>query len=751
MRHLHPLIIVLLLATAGMRSEAAPFVASFDRFHATQPTAKAGRLLYNELGCVNCHGGETGLPARRGPDLVGVTQRESAEWLGKFLANPSATHEGTAMPHLLAQEEAEPVLHYLGTLQPKVATKPKLLRHVNAVRGSELFHTMGCVACHAPGKNFAPPDGMPKAADFTHRSVAFPNLAEKHVLSSLAEFIRNPLKVRADGRMPKTAMDEQDSVDLAGWLLNFEGSDGQIAPKIPAFKADAALAVRGRALVASRRCAACHDLPKDVAAQPVPLKNTSGGCLSVAAAPTPQHVSATPSSRESGLSAPPSRGVPGDEASPIQVATGRRSPIGGASPSLPEGVPLYDLSAAQREALSLFLKKRDEAATPQQLATLTLESLNCLACHDRDGRGGPDVARKAYFQGDHNLGDTGRYAPPLTGVGRKLQPEWLAKVLTGEFRVRPYLQTKMPVYGAATATLGALLARADVKKLTPLPGGDDTAGRRLAGTLGGLGCITCHRWGEHAALGIQGLDLSNLGQRIQPEWFAEYLVNPAAYRAGTLMPSFWPGGKVANRDILGGDTARQIASIYSFAKSANGEPEGYPANAAGQFEIIPKERPVVQRTFMEGVGTHAILVGFPSGTHLAYDGKSARPALAWKGKFFDGYNTWFSRFAPFEKPLGSAIVKWPVPLPGARSAQASTSDVRFDGYRLDAQGVPTFLLSVGGVRVEERFEGIENGLRRTIAADAAVLENFAIAHPDGVTVTEELAVPGKRSFSYSWK
>jgi hypothetical protein len=395
--------------------------------------------------------------------------------------------------------------------------------------------------------------------------------------------------------------------------------------------------------------------------------------------------------------------------------------------------------------LEKYLSQRNEAATPAELATLTLEALNCLACHDREGRGGPDAARKAYFLGDHNLGDTGRYPPPLTGMGRKLQPDWLAKVLTGEFRVRPYLQTKMPIYGAATASFGALLAKADEKKETQLPGGDDTAGRKLMGTLGGLGCITCHRWGERASLGIQALDLSNLGQRIQPGWFREYVVNPAGYRAGTLMPSFWPEGKAANRDILGGDTDKQIASIYSFAKSANGEPEGFPVTAGGAFELVPKERPIVQRTFMEGVGTHAILVGFPSGVHFAYDGKNARPALAWKGKFFDAYNTWFSRFAPFEKPPGDSIVKWP-------AASTSSAEVRFDGYRLDAQGVPVFLLSVGGVRVEERFDGIEDGLRRTITGDAPALKKFPVAHPESVTVTEDSAsTPGKRSFTYEWK
>ena len=73
------------------------------------------------------------------------------------------------------------------------------------------------------------------------------------------------------------------------------------------------------------------------------------------------------------------------------------------------------------------------------------------------------------------------------------------------------------------------------------------------------GCITCHRWGDRPSLGIQGPDLSNLAARLQEGWLREYLVNPAAYRPGTLMPSFWPGGKSFNPAILGGDTDKQIA------------------------------------------------------------------------------------------------------------------------------------------------------------------------------------------------
>lgn len=681
--------LLLLLAFLASAS-AAPLVVGFDRFHAAQPAAAGGRLLFNELGCANCHGGSAPLPTRRGPQLTGVVQRTQVHWLRAFLLDPAGTRTGTTMPHTLPAQEVDAVVHYLATLKVP-PPKGKGPRHVNAARGRELFHQIGCVACHTPDSEFRPAEGAPAPADFTHASIAFPDLEKKYVLTTLADFIREPLKVRTDGRMPQFPVDAQDAVDLAGYLLHYEGSDGQIAPTIPAFKMDKALAERGRAAVATARCAACHDLPKDVTAPPVALQATDGGCL---------------------------QGAP--------------------------GTPRYDLTEAQRTALKRFLAEPTRSAPESEVAALSLQALHCTACHERDGIGGPDAGRKAYFHGDHNLGDTGRYPPPLTGIGRKLQPAWLEDVLSGKARVRPYLQTKMPLYGKATAQLGPLLARADAKPAAPLPGGDDTAGRKLLGTMGGMGCITCHRWGERASLGIQALDLSNMGQRLQPAWLAEYLVNPAGYRAGTLMPSFWPGGQSSNPQILGGDTARQIASIYSFAKSANGEPEGFPQNQSGEFEIIPKEHPVVQRTFMEGVGTYAILVGFPQGVHLAYDGKNARPVLAWRGRFFDGYNTWFSRFAPFEKPLGTDVVKWPAP-------SAGNAPIRFDGYRLDAQRVPIFLLTVGGVRVEERFEPIDGGLRRTLKSDAAVLPTFEITHPEGVTVAEEKSsAPGQRSFTYRW-
>ena len=679
----------ILLGAVALSAE--PLVTGFERFHAATPSAEGGRLLYNELGCVNCHGGETGLPAMRGPALALATQRVRSEWLRRFVADPASVHPGAVMPQVLAKADAQTLVaieHYLASLKPKTASKgPAKILHVNGGRGGELFNTLGCVACHAPGKDFVPPEGAPQAAEFTHRSVGFGDLKAKYSLDSLGAFILDPLKVRTDGRMPKIAMDRQDSIDIAGYLLGFQGSDGRLDKPVESVTADKALAIAGRKAVIAAQCAACHDLPKDAAAKPVDLKKIAGGCLEADHAKGPR----------------------------------------------------YALSDAQRASLKLFLAQKDEAASPKLAADLTLQALNCVACHERDGKGGPDAARKPYFQGDHNLGDTGRYPPPLTGVGGKLRSDWLAKVLAGENRVRPYLKTKMPQYGAATAELGKLLGVADARTALKFEGGDDTAGRKLMGTQGGAGCITCHRWGDRPSLGIQGPDLSNIAARLQEGWLREYLIDPAAYRPGTLMPSFWPAGKSFNPAILGGDTDKQIASIFKFVESANGEPEGFPQNRNGEFEIVPKDRPVVQRAFTDGVGVRAILVGFPTGVHLAYDGDKGGPGLAWKGRFFDAYLTWYSRFPTFEKPLGTQVVAWPKP------------SGRFLGYRLDAKGNPTFLNEQSGVKVEETYEGVENGLRRTITWAPTPDFSPSITHPAELTPTELPATEGRRVFTYLWK
>jgi cytochrome c2 len=674
---------------------AEPLVLSFERFHAAKPDAVGGRLLYNELGCANCHGGDTGLPARKGPILPGITARQQAEWIRAFLSHPNAKKSGANMPSVIEAKDADAVLHYLAALKVK-SSKPKVPKYMNAERGSDVFHTAGCVACHQPGADYQPPTGVPPTSAYTHASVSFPDLKAKYTLGTLTDFLSDPSKVRTDGRMPHIKLEASDVTDLAAHLLDMQQSDGSNLPSLKAFKPDAKLAARGAEVVKQARCASCHDLPKEAQVPNLPLKTTSGGCLADA-----------------------------------PVAPAAR----------------YELSSAQKQSLKSYLEEREASLTAKQQADLTLEAMNCLQCHSRNEIGGPDAARKMYFTGDHNLGDTGMLPPPLKDAGRKMQTKWMTDVLAGNKRVRPYLNAQMPVYAELAKTLPALLEKADAVSEKPLPEGQPEHGQKLLGVMGGLGCITCHRWGQRPSLGIQALDISTLAARVRGPWLREYLIHPAAHRPGTLMPSFWPEGKAANQAILGGDTDAQIAAILAFSAAGKGLPEGYPSYQAGEFELQPKERPILQRTFMEDVGAQAIVVGFPAGMHFAYDAASARPALIWKGRFFDAYNTWFTRAAPFEKPLGDVIARWPT----ASSGEAQKR--KFAGYKLDAAGVPTFLYEVNGTRVEEKLEPMKEKLHRWLKWDASgSLKTLEITHPPEATVEEAAdSKPGQLHYLYSWK
>jgi hypothetical protein len=127
---------------------------------------------------------------------------------------------------------------------------------------------------------------------------------------------------------------------------------------------------------------------------------------------------------------------------------------------------------------------------------------------------------------------------------------------------------------------------------------------------------------------------------------------------------------------------------------------------------------------MKGAGNHAIAVGSPGKVHFAFDAQRARPALAWRGKFVDAYSTWFSRAQPPIEPLGVDVMALPaspplavLPRDGAAWPADDNAAMTYDGYRLDADGVPTFLYRVGETTVEDRLTPAADGrsLRRTLS------------------------------------
>lgn len=680
---------------SGSVAWASPHVVGYERFYSEKPSAKGGAILYSELGCANCHGDSPVVVPRKGPKLTDLNRRVDRDWLKGFLSDPESGRKGTTMPnmfHGLGEADIDAVLDYLGTFTTKAKISPP--RHANAERGSALFHEVGCVACHAPTGDYQGPHGNGTSL-VSDLAVAHPDFKKKTNIDALTTFLSNPSAYRPDGRMPHIKFDGQEAGDIAAHLLDEQGSDPREMPRLKAWpKADNESVEKGKQLVEAMKCTACHDLPKGKAPELVALsgtgKESSGSCI---------------------------------------------------SPEPAKGLPHYDLTEQQRESLAIFIAKRD--GTFDVNGTVTLAAMNCYACHDRDGVGGPTPETDPFFIGDEALGDSGRLPPPLTGIGHKLQRKWLESVFadTKDSRVRTYVRTQMPIYpGHAVAMadwLEKLDAKRDAKPMTLQPS-DIEAGRKMLGVVGGANCITCHDWGEYPSLGIHALDISSLDKRLRPEWFRSYLLDPPSYRPGTLMPPLWPGGQSTVKDVLGGDSERQIAAIWEFIKDGEGVPEGFPDHASGAFELVPTDRAIIQRTFFERAGTKAILVGFPGGISLAYDGDKAELAQVWRGPFFDAYTTWYLRAAPIEKPLSDAVYDVPVSETGAR----------FRGYKTDEKGNPTFLSTIGSQDLQESFSVADGKLIRKISwSDGPAPPIF---HPEGVG-HEEKKEGNTLTITYFWK
>jgi hypothetical protein len=287
----------------------------------------------------------------------------------------------------------------------------------------------------------------------------------------------------------------------------------------------------------------------------------------------------------------------------------------------------------------------------------------------------------------------------------------------------------MPVFGPHVHSLVKDFAAADIDPAAPrldLSGRErhqrSFIGRKLMG-VNGLNCITCHGLRGNKSLGVPAVDLANSTERLRPEWFREYLLDPQRLRPRTLMPAFFPKGRSPFKMMMSGNSGvKQIDQIWMYLKEIDQQPlpDGMTKES---FELKPKKQPIVFRTFMEHAGMQAVAVGFPQGVHVAFDSRAIRWAVAWRGRFLDAEGTWRDRFTPLAKPLGKEVKVLPNWMPLAilkngKDAWPASSGVKagyqFLGFKLDRRRVPTFLYSFNGLNIEDRMEPENRSLRRTL-------------------------------------
>lgn len=704
------------LSSPSCAATEPPFVAGFERFFRHTASVDGGPLLLSELACVNCH--QTMQPEwapKSGPDLQGIALRVQPKWLRDFLRSPSRTKPGTTMPDIVAtlpvpeQEVAVAALAaYLATQQSPLPVLNSTAGNPIAMefwqkgdpeRGLHLYHQVGCVACHAPDEKYdvgnKPSTALEKLlrqldedelkelglseAARPVKPVPHARLPEKYTAKGLTHFLLNPSLFRPGGRMPNFQLTAAEAADISSYLLHghVDNPNAINGPR------ENDLISKGRTLFTDLKCVGCHqatgidDAIRAPALSQLNL-NSDFGCI------------------------------------------GKPSPA----------TPHFPIDEIQRDALRNVTA---ELANIQSMSDsdFRMQQLNCYACHSRNNRGGVGPHRRRYFEtaGHVDLGDEGRLPPPLTGVGKKLTRKWLDAVLAGNGDIRPYVLARMPVYPEAEVKpLAAAIVRADLSSAqTELAVfGELTSLAEHGRMMVDVGCVQCHPMRGEKLPGVVGIDLEGISSRVRPEWFRDFLLNPVSLKERTRMPTFFPNGKSTNTEILNGQVDRQIAAVWAYVKDIQKLPlpDRIEQGKVDNFELIPKDKPILLRTFMQNAGTHAIAVGFPQKIHFAFDAETVRVAQFWRGRFIDAHGTWFDRFTPLAKPLSTDVAAagagpsfavlsdlssaWPDSVP-------EDSRIQFGGFRLDEFGVPTFLYRIGNVQIADRLVPMDDSIHRTLS------------------------------------
>jgi mono/diheme cytochrome c family protein len=836
----------ILAASRGFAADTAhPVVPGFERFYSggSADAARGGQLLLGELNCVSCHlPAEKALGRKQAPVLDHVAGRVRISYLKRFLEDPQAVKPGTAMPNVFAADpergqKVEALVQFLASTGSLKHERPDSKA---VATGRDLYHKVGCVACHGSRDGYGRPDKV------LATSMPLGDLKAKYAIGSLATFLENPHGVRPSGRMPKL-LTAKESKDVANYLLQgikvklpqgrgattfqyVEGSFDRVPdfaklkPKEsgtgPAF--DLGLARRndnfafqfdgffkidqeakfaftlhsddGSRLWVDGKLVVDNDgvhppasqrgkvlLAKGVHKVTVGFFQAGGGAELAVQIEAPgfgshdlaEMVAAT----EAGLDKKPAPPDPMDEdaidiqpglvdkgkaifvsagcaschqlnagngplASTLTAArlTKLKAEGGCLSPTPAKGLPWFALGNAQRAALAAAISTPPAPPkAPADVIAQSLTTFNCYACHVRDKVGGPEDELNKFFKTvQPEMGDEGRIPPWLNGVGAKLNVDYFHQILDKGSHDRPYMHTRMPGFG--DANVGHLVeAFAAIDSIAKAPAVQfDLAVPRVKATarhlVGGqaFGCVKCHTFNGVKAEGVQGIDMTLLPKRLKHDWFHAYVEDPQRLRPGTRMPASFDKGKSVLPEILDGKPATQIEAIWVYL--SDGAKAQLPAGMGkNPIPLVPTTSAIIYRNFIEDSGMklpRAIAVGYPEKANLAFDANDIRLALLWQGAFIDAGKHWTDRGEGYQTPLGDNILHLHAGVPFAILAKpeeawpttpAKAQGYRFLGYRLTSDDRPTFLYSLGDVKVEDfpnPVVGKEVSLRRTLRLTA---------------------------------
>ncbi len=592
-----------------------------------------GRAVVERYGCARCHpiAGVDG--GRRPGQAWALASQMNADYLARYLRNPQSLRPGTRMPAIGGTpKEIDAVVAalvaYIKSLTPPPEITPvvgsvsdgdqtvggvsdgdlakaggsQLEGDAPAAEGRRRFRQLGCAACHAPE--------APEEIDAT-LAPSLADVGSKWPENFIEQFLLDPVGWHPQGGMPDFNLKPIDAQRLAAYLSTFHHPDdtpptpsAETRPSAPSAIPDPGLIARGKQLADQYGCAACHEIPSvEITAGPGPRldKGTdlASGCLRA------------------------------DRVS--------------------DSVPHFTLRPADRVAVEEFLFRRPAAASPvapQEIAERTIRhTLQCFQCHSRDGTGGGQLSRAlARYLAEDKASDQISLVPPdISGVGARLQREWMLNTLVGDSpSARPWLKVRMPGFGLTEQQRARIVDRLAVADEIPNlkaprphqlpPALHAVAGQLLGG--GGFSCVNCHYIGRTPSAGeTSAPDLTMITDRVSRDWFHRWLSNPARIIPSTPMPAFnRPATKIAGEDLL-----VQKETVWQFLKHTPAAAIKK-ALAEGTTAVrVAGLRPHVVQGRIEGFAgvVRGIAIGFSNRNSLVFDFQRVAWRAAWKDGFLN--------------------------------------------------------------------------------------------------------------------
>ncbi|MFN3850583.1 MAG: family 16 glycoside hydrolase [Spirosomataceae bacterium] len=141
--------------------------------------------------------------------------------------------------------------------------------------------------------------------------------------------------------------------------------------------------------------------------------------------------------------------------------------------------------------------------------------------------------------------------------------------------------------------------------------------------------------------------------------------------------------------------------------------------------------------------THVISVGTPQKINYSFDLNQGTLLNVWRGNFANVTEMWHERGEPQLLMSDGLTTNWDGKPPFVLDSDASKDsldaykELTFKGYKLDAQGIPTFNYDYRGASISQKFSASGNGLICEINSSNANNLNYKIAEGSSIMEIEK--------------